>query len=174
MWDESKLNRLFEMAPVQNYGPSDRRRHLSTTLILRRRHRPRPQRGSRRDAPVAVVKNALAECLNPRDALLVAMLATTGLRRGEALGLRLSDLHFLPTSTSLGRNQTPTTEPSGAVLRLTNHGWHRTRSGRAGALDPGDPAVLAALELVRLDLAACIIAESGGPPSAPSLLQLIE
>ena len=30
------------------------------------------------------------------------MLATTGLRRGEALGLRLSDLHFLPTSTSLG------------------------------------------------------------------------
>jgi integrase/recombinase XerD len=102
LWDESKLNRLFEMAPVQNYGPSDRRHHLSTTVILRRRHRLRPQRGSRRDAPVEVVKNLLAECLNGRDALLVAMLATTGLRRGEALGLRLSDLHFLPTSTSLG------------------------------------------------------------------------
>ena len=102
LWEESNLNRLYEMAPVQNYGPSDRRHHLSTTVILRRRHRLRPQRSSRRDAPVAVVKNLIAECLNARDALLVAMLATTGLRRGEALGLRLSDLHFLPDSTSLG------------------------------------------------------------------------
>ena len=44
----------------------------------------------------------LTECLNARDVLFVAMLATTDLRRGEALGLRMSDLHFLPTSTSLG------------------------------------------------------------------------
>ena len=44
----------------------------------------------------------LAECRNPRDVLFVAMLATTGVRRGEALGLRLSDMHFLPSSTSLG------------------------------------------------------------------------
>ena len=102
IWDEAKLSRLFEMAPVQNYGPSDRRHHLSTSVILGRRHRLRPQRTSRRDAPIDVVKNILAECLNARDVFFVAMLATTGLRRGEALGLRLSDLHFLPTSTSLG------------------------------------------------------------------------
>jgi len=102
LWNESKLHRLFEMTPVQNYGPSDRRHQLSTTMILRHRHRLRPQRSSRRDAPVDVVKTMLTECLNARDVLFVAMLATTGLRRGEALGLRLSDLHFLPTSTSLG------------------------------------------------------------------------
>ena len=44
----------------------------------------------------------LAECLNARDVLFIAMLATTGLRRGEALGLRLSDLQFLPNSVLLG------------------------------------------------------------------------
>ncbi|MBU9766960.1 tyrosine-type recombinase/integrase [Mycobacterium sp. TNTM28] len=102
MWDESKLRQLFEMMPVRDLGPSDRRHHLSTSVILRRRHRLRPQRAGRRDAPVDVVKMILAECGNPRDVLLVAMLSTTGVRRGEALGLRLSDMHFLPSSTSLG------------------------------------------------------------------------
>jgi len=102
MWDEPKLNQLFELTPEQNYGPADRRHKLSTRVMLRRRHRLRPQHTTRRDAPVGVVKTILGECRNSRDLLFVAMLATTGLRRGEALGLRLSDLHFLPTSTSLG------------------------------------------------------------------------
>ena len=102
MWQESNLNRLFEITPVQDYGPSDRRHYLSTSVILQRRHRLRPQRSSQRDAPVDVVKEILAACGNVRDVLFIALLATTGLRRGEALGLRLSDLHFLPTSTSLG------------------------------------------------------------------------
>jgi len=102
IWDESKLHRLFEPAPQRNYGPADRRHTSSSSIIIRRRHQLRPQRTSRRDAPVAVVKTILNECQNSRDLLFVAMLATTGLRRGEALGLRLSDLHFMPTSTSLG------------------------------------------------------------------------
>lgn len=102
LWDGSRLRRLFEIAPATDYRPSDRRRQPPTGVVLRRRHRLRPQRSHRRDAPVDVVKAILAECRNPRDALLVATLATTGVRRGEALGLRLSDLHFLPSSTSLG------------------------------------------------------------------------
>jgi integrase/recombinase XerD len=62
MWQESKLNRL---APVQDYGPSDRRHYPSTTIILRRRHRLRPRRNNiRRDAPIAVVKEILAACRN--------------------------------------------------------------------------------------------------------------
>ncbi|WP_228721192.1 tyrosine-type recombinase/integrase [Arthrobacter sp. 260] len=39
---------------------------------------------------------------NPRDALLVRLLLHCGLRVGEALGLRLEDLHFLPESTHAG------------------------------------------------------------------------
>jgi integrase len=69
---------------------------------VRRRHRLKTRPGRRRDAPVDAVKDILAECLNARDVLFIAMLATTGLRRGEALGLRLSDLHFLPNSVLLG------------------------------------------------------------------------
>lgn len=41
-------------------------------------------------------------CSNTRDRFLIEVLAGTGLRVGEACGLRLEDLHFLPTSTMLG------------------------------------------------------------------------
>ncbi|WP_434593672.1 tyrosine-type recombinase/integrase [Streptomyces sp. A5-4] len=37
-----------------------------------------------------------------RDRFLVSLLAVTGMRIGEALGLRREDMHFLPDSTSLG------------------------------------------------------------------------
>ena len=43
-----------------------------------------------------------AACGNHRDRFLVELLAGTGLRVGEACGLRLEDLHFLPSSTLLG------------------------------------------------------------------------
>jgi integrase/recombinase XerD len=39
---------------------------------------------------------------NFRDAFLVRLLSATAIRIGEALGLRRSDMHFLPDSTSLG------------------------------------------------------------------------
>jgi len=102
MWDEAQLNKLFELLTVQSHGVADRRHQASRKVVLRRRHRLRTRPGHRRDAPVDAVKDILAECLNHRDILLIAMLATTGLRRGEALGLRLSDLHFLPNSVPLG------------------------------------------------------------------------
>jgi integrase len=102
IWPEAKLTRLFETIEVSSSGRPDRRRRPSATVVLRRRHRLRPKHSRRRDVPVDVVKQLLAECHNARDVLLLAVLATTGLRRGEALGLRLCDLHFLPTSASLG------------------------------------------------------------------------
>jgi integrase/recombinase XerD len=102
LWDETLLRRLFELVLVRSYGSGDRRRAGSKTVVLRRRHRLKSRPGRRRDAPVDAVKDILAASLNVRDVFFVALLATTGLRRGEALGLRLSDLHFLPTSTSLG------------------------------------------------------------------------
>lgn len=38
----------------------------------------------------------------PRDRFLVGLLITTGMRVGEALGLRREDMHFLPRATELG------------------------------------------------------------------------
>lgn len=102
LWDSAKLGCLFELMPVRVSGYGDRRRHRSTAVAIRRRHQLRPQRTIRKDAPVDVVKALAAACRNSRDLLVVVLLATTGLRRGEALGLRLSDIHFLPTSQELG------------------------------------------------------------------------
>jgi site-specific recombinase XerD len=44
----------------------------------------------------------LGACRNPRDVLLVRVMLDVGLRIGEALGLRRSDIHFLPDSSILG------------------------------------------------------------------------
>jgi len=48
------------------------------------------------------VDDVLAVCRNPRDVLLIRVLHDIGLRIGEALGLRRSDIHFLPDSSVLG------------------------------------------------------------------------
>jgi len=44
----------------------------------------------------------LAATTRARDRFLVGLLAVTGMRIGEALGLRREDMHFLPNSRSLG------------------------------------------------------------------------
>jgi len=44
----------------------------------------------------------LACCRRPRDQFLVILLRDTGLRIGEALGLRGEDMHLLPDSRALG------------------------------------------------------------------------
>lgn len=44
----------------------------------------------------------LACCRRPRERFLVVLLRDTGLRIGEALGLRRQDMHLLPDSRSLG------------------------------------------------------------------------
>jgi integrase/recombinase XerD len=92
---------LFETAQVR-FGARDRGPAATHKVVLRRRHRLRARPARRRDARVDVVKALLGACTNSRDVFLVALLATTGLRRGDALGVRLSDLHFLPASTVLG------------------------------------------------------------------------
>ena len=44
----------------------------------------------------------LACCRRPRDQFLIVLLRDTGLRIGEALGLRGADMHLLPDSRALG------------------------------------------------------------------------
>ncbi|MCT2058399.1 tyrosine-type recombinase/integrase [Dietzia cinnamea] len=48
------------------------------------------------------VKEVLSVPMSPRDDLLVHLLATTGIRVGEALGLRHEDLHLLGNNSALG------------------------------------------------------------------------
>jgi len=48
------------------------------------------------------VETVLGCCRRPRERFLVVLLHDTGLRIGEALGLRRADMHLLPDSRSLG------------------------------------------------------------------------
>ncbi|MGC8628400.1 MAG: tyrosine-type recombinase/integrase, partial [Acidimicrobiales bacterium] len=65
---------------------------------VRRRHAEKPPMTLTR----AEVTSLVEACSNARDRLLVEMTYASGLRAAECLGLRLSDLHFLPSSAHLG------------------------------------------------------------------------
>lgn len=66
--------------------------------VVRRRRVERP--------PMTLTRQQVAElvdgCRNARDRFIVEALYASGLRVSELCGLRLSDLHFLPSATHLG------------------------------------------------------------------------
>jgi hypothetical protein len=93
LWPADRLGTLFETAQVR-IRAGDRRDGPVSLVVLRRRHRLRKLHSRRRDAPVDFVKALIGACRNSRDVFALTVLATTGLRRGELLGLRLSDLHL--------------------------------------------------------------------------------
>lgn len=75
------------------------------TVLVRRRHRLRHIRQAspaRRAVPASAIATILGAAPNIRDLFFVALLVSSGLRRGEALGLRISDMHFLPNSLAIG------------------------------------------------------------------------
>jgi site-specific recombinase XerD len=73
------------------------------------------------------IHQVLDAAVNARDKFLIVLLLQTGLRIGEALGLRRNDLHFLPGSRNDGcRVQGPhlhverRTNPNGALAKSRN------------------------------------------------------
>jgi len=66
--------------------------------LVRRRRVERPPMTLSRERVVALVD----ACRNARDRFIVEALFATGMRVAEACGLRLSDLHLVPSSTHLG------------------------------------------------------------------------
>ena len=149
-WPSDKLGVLFETAQVR-HPAADRRETTTYKLALRRRHRLRTRPVRRRDAPVDVVKALLGACGNNRDVLLVALLATTGMRRGEALGIRLSDVHFLPTSAVLG---CPLEGPHLHITPRDNSNSARVKNGRARSV-PVTSGLVNLYERYRLERDRC-------------------
>lgn len=98
--DQHLPSRLYQPVVLGLVTDHDRRSHpvpaVSRLLMSREiTHHPTPL--SRTDEELL-----LAHIHRPRDLLLVLLLLHCGLRIGEALGLRLSDIHFLPESTYAG------------------------------------------------------------------------
>jgi|JI10StandDraft_1071094.scaffolds.fasta_scaffold01846_5 integrase/recombinase XerD len=150
LWPADRLGTLFETAQVR-IRAGDRRDGLASLVVLRRRHRLRRLQSRRRDAPVDVVKALIGACRNSRDVFALTVLATTGLRRGEVLGLRLSDLHLLPTSAMLG------CQVEGPHLHVSpreNSNGARVKNGRPRTV-PVSSAFVHAYERYRTDRDAC-------------------
>lgn len=86
------------------------------------------------------IRRMIADTPRARDRFLVALLATTGLRIGEALGLRQEDLHFLASSRSLG---CPVEGPHLHVRRRTDNPNRALAKSRHSRCLPVTPDIVA-------------------------------
>lgn len=83
--------------PGFDAGESGQFRAVRARALKARSQTPFPEALTRDQADAV-----LACCRRPREHFLVMLLHDTGLRIGEALGLRRCDMHLLPDSRSLG------------------------------------------------------------------------
>jgi integrase/recombinase XerD len=126
---------LYEIADDRDLPPEARAGDGRMSWRMRARHRV-----CEPDSPVSRVADAdiaglLRACRSARDRLIVLLLARAGLRRGEAAGLRRSDVHLLADSRPLG------CEVPGAHLHVirrednSNGAWAKSRRQRVVPLD---------------------------------------
>jgi len=108
--------------PGFDAGESGQFRTVRARTLKARAETPFP------DALTAEQAGAVLNCCRrPRERFLVILLHDTGLRIGEALGLRRSDMHLLPDSRSLGCATVGAhvhvrrrANPNGALAKSTN------------------------------------------------------
>ncbi len=149
---------LYEVADDRDLPGEARAGDGRMSWRLRARHR-----ACEVDAPVSRTADAdiaalLAACVSARDRLIVMLLARAGLRRGEAAGLRRSDVHLLADSRLLG------CEVPRAHLHVVrrednpNGAWAKSRRQR---VVPLDFLTVQAFDTYQLERAA-VAAAAGG------------
>ena len=93
---------LYEVADDRDLPDEVRPEEGGTGWRMRARHRlHEPETAVDRASDEDVVA-VLRGCCSARDRLIVLLMARAGLRRGEVLGLRRSDVHLLADSSALG------------------------------------------------------------------------
>ena len=101
--DSTALGLLYEVGDDRHLPAGLRKDGAGLRYRARPRHVQRVRRRSRPEAVRAEeVEALLGACRCWRDRFLVVLLWYCGLRIGEALGLRRSDLHLVPSATALG------------------------------------------------------------------------
>lgn len=130
------LGALYEVADDRFLPAELRPEGGGLRYRARPRHRLRPPRRGAPDAATQQEWEALLEAAASwRDRFLLVLLWFGGLRIGEALGLRRSDLHFMGSSTSVGCRL------SGPHLHVTrrdnpNQAAAKSRDSRAVPVGP--------------------------------------
>jgi len=126
---------LYEVADDRDLPEQARGEDGRMAWRLRARHRLRePETAVDRASDEAIVA-LLRACRSARDRLIVLLMARAGLRRGEACGLRRSDVHLLAGSRRLG------CEVAQAHLHVIrredspNGAWAKSRKQRVVPLD---------------------------------------
>ncbi len=93
---------LYEIAGDRDLPVAARGERAGMSWRMRARHRlHEPDRPVERAADADIVA-VLGACRSARDQLIVLLMARAGLRSGEMLGLRRSDVHLLADSGALG------------------------------------------------------------------------
>ena len=126
---------LYEVADDRDLPEQARGEDGRMAWRLRARHRLRePETAVDRASDEEIVA-LLRACRSARDRLIVLLMARAGLRRGEACGLRRSDVHLLADSRRLG------CEVARAHLHVIrrednpNGAWAKSRRERVVPLD---------------------------------------
>ena len=128
------IPQLYEVADTRNLPVAAQGEGTVLRYRMRARHQLKePDRPVDRASDEEIVA-LLGACLSARDRLIVLLLSRAGLRRGEAAGLRRSDLHLLPDNRVLG------CDIEGAHLHVirrdnVNGAWAKSRHARAVPVD---------------------------------------
>ncbi len=128
------LGQLYELADSRDLPAEARGEDGAWRLRMKARHRvpvtrQRPERASDGD-----VLGLLRVCRSARDRLLVLMLSRAGLRRGEVVGLRREDLHFLVDASRLGCGF-PGSHLHVVRRQNINGAWAKSRHSRCVPVD---------------------------------------
>jgi integrase/recombinase XerD len=128
------LDQLYELADSRDLPAAAQGENPQLAYRLRARHQLHEAETTVDRASNEEIVALFRACRSARDRLIVLLLARAGLRRGEAAGLRRSDLHLLPDNTMLG---CPITGAHLHVVRRenVNGAWAKSRYTRAVPLD---------------------------------------
>jgi integrase/recombinase XerD len=125
---------LYEVGDSRDLPVEAQREDGRLVYRMRAHHRlSEPKRPVDRATDDEVIA-LLRACRSCRDRLIVLLMARSGLRRGELVGLRREDIHFMVDSTPLGC-RVPLHRRSGAEVRPQPDA--HTRSRPAGRRDGG-------------------------------------
>lgn len=146
---QAVMTQLYELADSRDLPLAAQGEDATLRYRLRARHSLHEPETAVDRATDEEIVSLFQACLSARDRLIVLLLARAGLRRGELVGLRRSDLHLLPVN-SVHKCAVPGAHVH--VVRRENPNGAQAKSRFSRAV-PLDFLVVRAIDLYLLDRA---------------------